>query len=78
MELLSKIDLHALKTKHNVKTEFGIKRINSFIALQGKGGCSRLTPSKTVSLPGGRDWEFYREITELTGFNRNYMCYKSH
>ena len=36
--LLSKNDLCASEPKYNVKTDFGIKRNNSFIALLGKGG----------------------------------------
>ena len=37
--------------KCNVKTEFGIRGNRSFIALPGKGGCSRLKPSKLPVCP---------------------------
>lgn len=44
--MLSKTDLCALEPKYNMKTEFGTKRNNSFIAWPGQGGCCRLRPSQ--------------------------------
>ena len=49
--VLSKTNLCTSGPKYNSKTEFGIKRNNSFTALWGSRGCSRLWPSKTVSPP---------------------------
>ena len=39
------------------RQEFGIKRKIGFSALPGKGACSKLWPSKTVSPLGGRGSE---------------------
>lgn len=36
--MLSKTDLCAFEPKYNMKTEFGIKRDSSFIALSDEGG----------------------------------------
>lgn len=51
MPKLLKTDLYASEPKYNSKTELGIKRNNSFIALQGKEGCSSLGPSKKPCKP---------------------------
>ena len=55
-----------------MKTEFGIKRNNSFIASLGNGGCSRLWPSKKLQAhPEEGVWGSYREIQDLAGFDKN-------
>ena len=56
-----------------METESEIKRNNSFMALQGEGGFSRLWPSKTATPEEGAGG-FYREIQDLAGFDRNCVC----
>lgn len=59
-----------------MKIEFGLKRNNNFIALLGKGACSRLTPSKLHAGPEeGVGWGLvYGEREGLAGFDRNCVC----
>lgn len=71
---LSKIHLCAWELKYNRKTEFGIKSNNSFIALRGKGGCSRLWPSKTLACQEEGAGEFYRDIQDLASLDRGCLC----
>jgi len=47
-----------------MKIELGIKKNNNFIALPGKGGCSRLWPSK---LQGCVQEEVLASSLELSG-----------
>jgi len=68
---LSKTDLGTLEPKYNTKTEFGMKRNNSFIALPGKRGCSRWRPLKLQACLEEGAKGFYREVQSLASFDRN-------
>lgn len=74
MILLLKIDFCASEPKYNSKTESGIKRSNSFIALPDKGGGSRLWPSRNSKHTWKKGLgDFYREMLDLAGFDGDFL-----
>lgn len=74
VSLLSKTDLCAPEERYVTQRQsLSIKRNNSFIALSGREGCSRLRPSKlqACSQEGARG--DYKEIQDISSLDRNYV-----